>query len=113
MHVNVLLAWNCKQAWCAKLCWIVKSIGYMEGRGAEARLIEEVDVSRPHDRSKAVQPLMGCQWIVARRTRELAVTTKQATYVDVCVDNSPTRPLGEGPELHGYLKTGMLDGCQE
>jgi hypothetical protein len=66
-------------------------------------VIEELDVSRPPDLSKPVQRLM--DWTAARRTRELAVTTKQATYVSYF----PTRPLGEEPELHGYLKTGLYD----
>jgi hypothetical protein len=43
-------------------------------------------------------------WTAARRTRELAVTTKQATYVNYF----RTRPLGEEPELHGYLKTELF-----
>jgi hypothetical protein len=72
----------------------------MEGLGEETRVIEELDVSRPSDLSKAVQRLM--DWTAAWRTRELAVTTKQATYV-----NSRTCPLGEELELHGYLKMGL------
>jgi hypothetical protein len=39
----------------------------------------------------------------ARRTRELAATTKQATYVNYF----QTCSLGEEPELHRYLKTGL------
>jgi hypothetical protein len=89
MQENDLLARDCKQAWCAKHCRFMKSIGYMEGLGEEARVIEELDGSRPPDLSKAVQRLM--HWTAAaRRTRELAMTTKQATYVNYF----RTRPLG-------------------
>jgi hypothetical protein len=73
----------------------------MEGLREEARVIEELDVSQPPDLSMAVQCLM--DWAAARRTRELAVTTKQAT----CVNYFRTRPLGEEPELHGYLTMGL------
>jgi hypothetical protein len=62
-------------------------------------VIEELDDSRPPDLSKAILRLM--YWTAARRTRELVVTTKQTT------DYFRTRPLGEEPELHGYLKTGL------
>jgi hypothetical protein len=73
----------------------------MEGLGEKARVIEELGVSRPLDLSKAVQRLM--DWIAARAARELAVTTKQATYVNYF----RTRPLGEESELHGCQKTGL------
>jgi hypothetical protein len=57
----------------------MKSIGDMEDLGEETMVIEELDSSRPPDLSKAAQHLM--DWIAARRTRELAVTIKQATYI--------------------------------
>jgi hypothetical protein len=59
MHANVVLARECKQEWCAKVCRFIKSIGYMESLGEEARVIEEFDVSRPSDLSKAVQRFDG------------------------------------------------------
>lgn len=72
MQANVLLARDCKQAWCAKLFRCMKPIGYLVGLGEEARVIEELDVSRPPDLSKAVQRLL--HWTAARIARELAVT---------------------------------------
>jgi hypothetical protein len=69
MQANVLLARDCKQAWCAKLCKLMKSIGYMEDLGEETRVIKELDVSRPPDLSKAGQRLM--DWTAARRREGL------------------------------------------
>jgi hypothetical protein len=89
----------------------------MAGLGEEVRVIEELGVSQPPDRSKAVQPCSDGldkenkrtdkrqenKRTTARRARELAVTSKQATYVNYF----RTRLLGQEPELHGYLKTGF------
>jgi hypothetical protein len=71
--------------WCAKLCMLMKSIGYMEGLGEEASVVKEFDVSRPPDLSKAVQRLM-------EQRGDLAVATKQATYVN-CFRTRPLGPL--------------------
>jgi hypothetical protein len=53
MQANAFLSKDCKQAWCAKLCRFMKSIGDMEDLGEETLVIEELDSSRPPDLSKA------------------------------------------------------------